>query len=966
MRRNFKKLVSCVMSLAMVATTITIAGTETKGEELTTAQMVASMEYNLAKGKTITANPSRQEGSEEALSDGDLASDHAATTFGTKGTYYEIDLGNTYDAAGIDQIVVQYKEYNTGDIPTKGYKIQYSTDSVNFNDVKTVSAADFAAQVTTDNLLEVQDMSGIEGSVRYIRLFYPDSYNYGIQAREIAVLDTDQNAQTVEVERCDNAAGVTVETVDYNTIKYSIAAGENQEDFVYMVYLDGTTKIGHAVVAGEEYIVSGVKAGNHTVKVVSVDNGKMSEGLTSESITVEDISSLISSKMNLSNTKNNSLAAVAEISSIYEGHTMSTAQVALDGNTASGEGATTALRTGSGAPQYVIIDLGDYYIAEEMDKILLAHTNANTYPATVKVEFSLDGNTYTAVGSGTGYKYSSETPINSITLDSTAEYNQEAVRYVKLTLSEGVSNWGYVLNEIAVVANTEEPTIKGSDIPEASDVIIDASSLETIKYTIVAGENQTDATYVVKLGNQIINNAAKADTEYTLYDLPAGTYTLKVCTLEDGWQSKGISKETVIDGYVNYINKSLNIANSKLHPNVVATAVNDNYGENYLTGSQDISASIGAVNNGITYDHAHHTGYVQSRPDTSEFYINYDFSKDYKPEEIHSIIALYESTNNAATEYEILFSGDGENFEQLVYVKDAKFETQSSNGATNAMLYDVIDFSNYTQETVRYIQYHVIDGNYGEHYKDDGSINWGSSGYHLCELAVMGKESLLPEKATGVVATSPEYNKLVINWVDTAEADVEYKVYIDGSPLGFNILPGVQTAEFTIRAGSYNIQVATIKNEFITLSEEYTVKVEEETTTPAPTTTTVTQKPTTPNATSNNQVTVSPTTPAPVTSVTAPGVTKIKKAKVGKKKVSVKLRKVNDATGYEVTVYRTKKNAKKDVKALQRVKTVNVKVVIKKLKKGKKYYFRARAYKEINGVITYGEWSKVKASKKVK
>ena len=39
---------------------------------------------------------------------------------------------------------------------------------------------------------------------------------------------------------------------------------------------------------------------------------------------------------------------------------------------------------------------------------------------------------------------------------------------------------------------------------------------------------------------------------------------------------------------------------------------------------------------------------------------------------------------------------------------------------------------------------------------------------------------------------------------------------------------------------------------------------------------------------------------------------------------------------------------------------------IKKLKKGKVYQIKVRAYKKVNGVTYYGAWSKVKTTKKVK
>lgn len=962
MKKNFKKFLSCAMSLVMVVTSVTVTSTVAKGD-MTTAQMVASGIYNLALGKSITANPSRQEGNEAALLDGDLTGNHAATTFNTAGTYYEIDLGAYYDASTIDQLAVQYKEYNTNDIPVKGYKIQYSADGINFTEVKAISATEFTSQVTAENLLEVQDLTEITGAVRYIRLFYPDSYRYGIQAREIAVLDVDMNAATVTVEKCDEAAGINVEVTDYNTITYSIVAGENQENYVYMVYLNGTTKIGHAVQADTDYTVSGIVSGLHTLKVVAIDNGKMSDGITSSQVAVTDISSLISSAKNLSNKNYNSLASVVEVSALYDEHSMTTAQVALDGKIETGEGTDKALRTASGSPQYVVIDLGDYYTPDEMDKVLIGYSNNRTYAATTKVEFSLDNITYDTVGESTGFECvvdGSTAALNSVKID-TADYAQAAVRYIKITLSAGASGYGYVVNEIAVIANTDEPTIMGSDIPEAADIIIDTENLETIKYTVVASEGQEDAIYVIKLGEQIVNSSAVAGTEYILENIEAGTYTLRACTLQDGWQSKGITKTATVKGYFSYVKDTLNLALKAEHPNVTVTCDNDNYGDNYLTGSQDISAGVDALNDGIYENHSHHSGYLQTRPDSSEANIVYDLARDYLPTDIHSVIAMYESANNCATEYEILFSSDGENYEQVFYIKDAKF---------SQLMSAFVDVSSYTQETVRYVKYHIINGNYSKHYKDDGSINWGSTGYHLCELVVMGKENLLPEKVSGVTVETPTYNKVVVNWVDIDDPNATYRVYLNGLVIVKDIASGVQTATFTISGGTYEVAVAVVKDEFASLYKSVSVTVENETTTPAPTTPKPTTQPTTPTPTQKptQKPTVTPTqaptvapTQAPTTEAKKLGRVTIKKAKAGKKKVSLKLKKVKGANGYRIKYATNKKlkNAKTKM-------TKSVNVVIKKLKKGKKYYFKAQAYKLVNGKKLYGNWSKVKASKKVK
>lgn len=123
----------------------------------------------------------------------------------------------------------------------KGYQYRYSNGTYGFINVDATGKA-----------------------VRYLRLYYPDSYQWGIQVTEIVVLDIDGNAATVEVEKCDKAAGVTVTTPDYNTISYNIQAVENQEGYRYLVYLENVVEsrlIGIGVEAGKDYVVENLFSG---------------------------------------------------------------------------------------------------------------------------------------------------------------------------------------------------------------------------------------------------------------------------------------------------------------------------------------------------------------------------------------------------------------------------------------------------------------------------------------------------------------------------------------------------------------------------------------------------------------------------------------------------------------------------------------------------------------------------------
>ena len=102
----------------------------------------------------------------------------------------------------------------------------------------------------------------------------------------------------------------------------------------------------------------------------------------------------------------------------------------------------------------------------------------------------------------------------------------------------------------------------------------------------------------------------------------------------------------------------------------------------------------------------------------------------------------------------------------------------------------------------------------------------------------------------------------------------------------------------------------------------------------------------------------------------APGKAAIASVKAsGGKKLTVKWKKIADASGYEVQCC-LKKNFKSGVKKAAAKKGNKTSLVIKKLKKGKTYYVRIRAFKtvKVNGKTKklYGAWSKVKKSKKIK
>ena len=90
--------------------------------------------------------------------------------------------------------------------------------------------------------------------------------------------------------------------------------------------------------------------------------------------------------------------------------------------------------------------------------------------------------------------------------------------------------------------------------------------------------------------------------------------------------------------------------------------------------------------------------------------------------------------------------------------------------------------------------------------------------------------------------------------------------------------------------------------------------------------------------------------------MTKPAQVKITSVSAGSKKVTLKWKKVN-GSGYEIQCCTSKKFKKNVTKVT--VKKSKKTATVKKLKAGKNYYVRIRAYSKVNGTKYYGAWSKV-------
>ena len=173
------------------------------------------------------------------------------------------------------------------------------------------------------------------------------------------------------------------------------------------------------------------------------------------------------------------------------------------------------------------------------------------------------------------------------------------------------------------------------------------------------------------------------------------------------------------------------------------------------------------------------------------------------------------------------------------------------------------------------------------------------------------------------------------------------------------VLDGVESAGMstTVVIGGETTEAPTGETDTQAPTQAPTGETDTQAPTQAPTGETGTQAPT--------QVT---TKAADVTTAKAavkvPGKATVKKAvkKKSAKKFKVTLKKVAGATKYQVAAYKTKKNAKKNKKALVKKTITKLTATIKskKIKKLKVIYVRARAW----NTAGYGAWGGIKKSKK--
>ena len=200
------------------------------------------------------------------------------------------------------------------------------------------------------------------------------------------------------------------------------------------------------------------------------------------------------------------------------------------------------------------------------------------------------------------------------------------------------------------------------------------------------------------------------------------------------------------------------------------------------------------------------------------------------------------------------------------------------------------------------------------------------------KLADLKREAATPNTALTLSATASSYNAIKLSWNKDAKA------------VGYEIYRSVAGGSYSLVKSIYGTAVTTWTDTAVKTGTTYSYKVR-----------------------AYGQVTLQSGTETLYGQYSAvksakPSLTKPKlKLKKGVEKATVKWNKVAGANGYKIYRSVKKGSGYKCVKTIKKGSTL--KYVNKKLKGGKKYYYKVRAYKTVNGKKVYSAYSKVKSVK---
>ncbi len=662
MKKILKRILSIVCSITMIITSMTgfhltnvIADTtatiilKDTEERAALVNEAANADYNFALYKNVSASTvtgGNNGGTDlSVVTNGEFATSRSASTTVTIGQkvsedkWIQVDLGNAYDTSKIDRIAVQYYSLNTS--ARGGYTILYSLNGMDFVEVGSVAAYSSASGnpiICLDEIELTEEQAEEIPYAKYVRVVAKNdanNTNNGLQVMGMAVL-TDgitkvSEVEYQEVETLDDPVSLTVTSSDYGQIEFSFEKAENDaDDYTYYAYVNGLLYDENAT-PGETYTVTGLAWGDATVKIVSLKEGITSEGI-SRTATVKNPQNLLTDERNIAIGKS------AKSSSIRESD--------LEANITDGS-LTSLFRTATAATSAsIVIDLGQNYRLDAIERTVSLYA-AGRYPNSYTIDYSVNGVDFETVAEATG-----NSELQTVQIDSEG-CTLPAVRYVRFNLSDPVgAGYGFQIYELGIIVK-EDADLEPVEIPGAEtldnpvSLEVTSSDYGQLEYIFEAAAGHDDYTYYVFINGSRMEEAVLPDTQYTVSDLTAGEYEIKVISYKDGNVSEGISETVVVKDFQSLFGDERNIAVGK---NATSSSIRQDEG-------QEPDSEVNLTDGNLT------TLFRTNTADATASIV-IDLGEVYKAGALERIVILF-SDSRYAKEYTVECSLDGETYEQI-------------------------------------------------------------------------------------------------------------------------------------------------------------------------------------------------------------------------------------------------------------------------------------------------------------
>ncbi len=520
-------------------------------EELTKYVSWLETDRNLAFKKTASVSSHKEGTGVGSLTDGVWDKWNGNYEGINTPGYFEVDLGQEYAASSIDQVVVWFRNGSNNLYPSNGFDIQFGNlvfDTVS-KVTKMPAGADGAqADGSQYMVATTMDKENLKGNVRKVRININQAVAWGAQVTEIAVFS--ENPQgPVEVEPADNPAKVDVSSEtskDFTgNIKFNITAGENQDGYKYAVFVDNSETASFTdCVAGKDYTITGVTSGKHTIKVVSSNNGFVSDGLISTEVEVKTVLDDFKDY-----TKNFAYMASWELM----GGQSSEGEGSITNGIVSGDDYATPTKGTDGS--YFIIDIGEECNAADIDSIYTCYRIdvGGCYPGDggMLIEYSTDKENWTKAATISQVEFNKQHDAQKTApfgiLADVSGVNEGTVRYVKVSCPKAVG-YGMQVTEIAILGAVPESMRPHAP---AAPTGLNNKKGENIKenYNFIWEAVEGSVTYNLYVNDIRVNSEAITTTSYNTFDYfalqPAGKYTVSVTAVEAkaGLESEKISIE---------------------------------------------------------------------------------------------------------------------------------------------------------------------------------------------------------------------------------------------------------------------------------------------------------------------------------------------------------------------------------------------------------------------------------------